>query len=89
MDVPKKILVDYLEHRKKDLKCCLEWVKANKFYEIEKVGHQLKGNGTTFGFPDLSSLGADLELGAKNRDAFKIEKLLEKLSVWLTGHQNF
>ena len=88
MDVPKKILSHYLEHRKNDLKFCLEWLTKNNFCEIERVGHQLKGNGATFGYPDLTSLGAELELAAQNRDSIKTEMTLKKFSNWLLEHLN-
>ena len=40
---------------------------------IERAGHDLKGAGEGFGFPELSVLGAKLELAARGRDKELLE----------------
>lgn len=88
MDVPADILFRYLERRKKDLEICLASLEDQNFTELEKVGHQLKGNGITFGFADLSIIGNDMELAAKRMNRPEIEKALEAFSGWVNHHIN-
>ena len=83
MELPERILGKYIEHRKRDFKECLMSFKRHQYDKIEKVGHQLKGNGATFGHPDLSSIGEKLEEGAKEKNTEILEKSLEEFSDWI------
>jgi HPt (histidine-containing phosphotransfer) domain-containing protein len=88
MEVPTDILFRYMGRRKKDLEICLLSLKDENFTELEKVGHQLKGNGITFGYADLSMIGTNMELAAKDMNVPEIEKALEEFSSWVTTHIN-
>ena len=83
MELPERILGRYIEHRKRDFKECLKSLKRHQYDKIEKVGHQLKGNGTTFGHPDLSSIGEKLQEGAKVKNTEILEKSMEEFSDWV------
>lgn len=41
-----------------------------------RIGHQLKGSGKSYGFPDVSDLGATIEEAAANRRFAQLETLL-------------
>jgi HPt (histidine-containing phosphotransfer) domain-containing protein len=88
MKVPEEILKRYLERRQKDFENCLLWVKGSNFAELERVGHQLKGNGSTFGFEELSQIGIMMEDAAKSKDIPKLELLVNDLNVWLKNKIN-
>jgi HPt (histidine-containing phosphotransfer) domain-containing protein len=88
MEVPMEIQNRYMERRKKDLEACLQNLENENFIELEKVGHQLKGNGLTFGFPDLSSIGSHLEEAAAAQNQKEIEHALEEFSHWVSDHLN-
>ena len=56
--------------------------------KLRRLGHDLKGAGEGFGFPELSILGAKLELAAKARNAEQVathtatmERYLGRLQV--------
>jgi HPt (histidine-containing phosphotransfer) domain-containing protein len=83
MDVPNDMMARYLERRKRDLEACLESFRNRNFNDLEKVGHQLKGNGLTFGHPELSFIGKKLENAAAVGDAFLIEAALTEFSHWV------
>jgi HPt (histidine-containing phosphotransfer) domain-containing protein len=83
MEVPEELLNRYLERRKKDLENCSFWVKEGSFQNVERTGHQLKGNGETFGFGELSELGAILEEAAKKKDISKLHSILHDFDDWL------
>ena len=88
MEVPQEILSRYLERRKRDLEACLYNLEKKNFSELEKVGHQLKGNASTFGHEDLTSISSELELAAATRDIAQLEFALENFSTWVSEHIN-
>ena len=88
MVVPSDLLVRYRERRKKDLENCLHSLHEGNFKVIQTIGHQLKGNGLTFGFQELSIIGGDLERAALAHDLNKLPLALEHFSQWVSGHLN-
>lgn len=88
MEVPVDIQIRYMERRKKDLEVCLYNLEHENYSELEKVGHQLKGNGLTFGHPELSTIGSHLEVAASTQDQKEIELALKDLSMWVSSHIN-
>lgn len=88
MDVPGDIQGRYVERRKKDLENCRLSLERGNFMELEKVGHQLKGNGVTFGFDELSAIGRQMEKAAHTKNLPDLERALELFSQWVSGHIN-
>lgn len=86
MQVPDEMMIRYFERRKRDLLGCIEHLKSGDLNFIEKVGHQLKGNGVTFGYPELSMIGGELEVAAQSGDHRVISKAMSKFSEWVEGH---
>ena len=86
MQLPEDLQTRYFERRKRDLQECLLQVTSSNFRYIEKVGHQLKGNGITFGFPELSEIGMALELAAQSGTRAEILAALGELSRWVESH---
>jgi HPt (histidine-containing phosphotransfer) domain-containing protein len=83
MEVPTEIIAKYVERRRHDLEVCLSFVERQQYKEIEKIAHQLKGNGCTFGYPELSNIGKRLEIAARAKDAKIVEASLVELSKWV------
>lgn len=86
MEVPGDIQGRYMDRRKKDLETCLVSLQEENFSELEKVGHQLKGNGLTFGYAELSTIGSKLERAAHARNLSDLEKSLKEFSRWVNEH---
>ncbi len=59
-----------------------------ELYQIEKVGHQLKGNGLTFGHADLSSIGSHLEIAAAAGNIIELERAIKDFSHWVNQNIN-
>ncbi|MEZ0391990.1 MAG: Hpt domain-containing protein [Pseudobdellovibrionaceae bacterium] len=78
----------YTSRRQMDLLRCRECMKRNDLSEIETIGHNLKGNGISFGFPELSRLGEEMENSAKNSDHSQVQKLIDRFEEWLSEHLN-
>lgn len=83
MELSNEIMFRYRERRKRDLDECKAFLEHEKFNDIEKVGHQLKGNGATFGYPELSLLGKNLEVAARSHNHEALQKILKALSEWV------
>jgi HPt (histidine-containing phosphotransfer) domain-containing protein len=83
MEVPAEILARYLEHRKQDLEDCLAFLSTHEYQKLEHVGHQLKGNGSMFGHPELSAIGLQLEQAARAHDLNRLERTLRDFSRWV------
>lgn len=88
MEVPQDFLVRYVERRKRDLELCKHSLASHNFVELERVGHQLKGNGVTFGFTELSSIGKKMEGAAISKDIDEMENALKDFSSWIHLHLN-
>ncbi len=88
MHVPDDMLARYFERRKRDFNECLEHLDEGDFSFLEKIGHQLKGNGVTFGYPEISEIGKELESGARDEDLPSLSTTLARFSVWVNDHLN-
>lgn len=76
----------YVERRAGDLQTCLTALSADDYKSIARIGHNLKGNGETFGFPELSDLGNHLESAALAKDAQRTALMIGKFGEWVQGH---
>jgi HPt (histidine-containing phosphotransfer) domain-containing protein len=86
MMVPDEMLVKYRQRRQRDLEDCVRHVREGKMNFIEKVGHQLKGNALTFGYPELSLIGEELEAAAKEGRQDQIWSAINKFRMWVHIH---
>ena len=83
MEVPEELMVKYIKNRKQDFDGCLIFYGKKDFDQIEKMGHQLKGNGSTFGHPELTTIGKHLEEAAKIRDTESLNVALKEFRHWI------
>src|SRR4051812_1945621 len=58
-----------------------------QFDRIRVLGHNLKGSGGAYGFPDLSSIGSHIEESAQERDQPEIQAGIERLASFLQSQQ--
>ncbi|MES2528407.1 MAG: Hpt domain-containing protein [Bdellovibrionota bacterium] len=86
MDVPEEMLNRYVERRRRDLEECVRHLRDGKLNFIEKVGHQLKGNADTFGYPELSEIGKELEVAAQKGSHDQILFVIDKFRDWVDVH---
>jgi HPt (histidine-containing phosphotransfer) domain-containing protein len=63
----------------------IEIEELKKSLEVENyelaitIGHRLKGNGETFGFPEISTIGISLEQAALLHDKVKMKESIDNL----------
>ncbi len=77
----------YRQRRQLDLANCRHGLSQNDFSTLITVGHNLKGNGVSFGYPELSHLGQRLENAAKTANHQMASECLEQLEAWLARNR--
>lgn len=85
-EIPTAALESYILRRAEDLEKCKAALLNDDFDSIRKAGHKMKGNGATFGFAELSALGAALETAAIEKNKEVVESSLTEFSAWLQSH---
>jgi HPt (histidine-containing phosphotransfer) domain-containing protein len=86
IDIPpglESILPDYLAWRRQEVPGLIALLAASDFERLANLSHNIKGTGTSYGMPDLSRIGADLELAAKQRDINTASAQLIQLNYYL------
>lgn len=87
-EVSNEMKVRYLNRRNEELRE-LNAALIDKNYEPAiRIGHILKGNGSTFGFDELSDLGKDIEQAGENEDEVILKLLVNSLQVFLQKAQS-
>jgi len=73
----------YLAGRKQEVPELLAVLAASDFERLAKMAHNIKGSGASYGFSDLTRIGAALELAAKQNDAGGSGAQLAQLNDYL------
>ena len=81
----EQLTLIFLERTKETLRSLREPLEQQNLDEIKDHGHKLKGSGGSFGFDEISQIGADLERAAGQKDIETVKKKIEELSVFLEG----
>lgn len=96
-DAPERPLTDdpeiaslvpsFLESRASDVTAMRTLLTAGDFGRIQALGHRMKGSGRSYGFDEISRIGADLELAAHNDNTGAVRRLIEELDTYLAQVQ--
>ncbi len=70
------IIPGYLERRELDIQALKIFALNDDFTSVAKLGHKLKGNGSSFGFDRISELGSLLMRSCENKNMLEIKKLI-------------
>ena len=73
------LIPGYIERRKSEVADLQLFLENRDFESIEKIGHKLKGNGSSFGFDHITELGELLMIAARSRSVVQIQKLIGEL----------
>jgi CheY-like chemotaxis protein/HPt (histidine-containing phosphotransfer) domain-containing protein len=77
------LLPKFIEHRERDIVAVREAILHLDFLAIATIGHNLRGNAASYGFPELSALGENLELAANERDIRGVDEVFERLAGYV------
>lgn len=84
-DAVARLRPKYVESRRKELAELKQLLKANEFAPIKGMGHKLKGNAKSYGFPKLSELGEQLEKAAAAGDATEVTRWISEIEKEVDG----
>jgi HPt (histidine-containing phosphotransfer) domain-containing protein len=73
----------YIRSRKRELQQFVELIDKGDFGQIRRLAHNMKGTGTSYGFPDLTRLGKVMETSAKEENAAELSTALMELSRYV------
>jgi HPt (histidine-containing phosphotransfer) domain-containing protein len=79
------LIPGFLENRQKDMQSLESALKENDLEKLRSIGHNLKGVGGGYGFPDMSMMGTEIEEGAKENNMEKVSENVQKLSHYLSN----
>lgn len=79
------IVTRFLDRKRAEIPRLRAALHGQDFEEIRRLGHDLKGAGEGFGFPDLTAVGALLERGARSRDGGAINEQIDAMDRYLAS----
>ena len=74
----------YIERRRGEIPVLNDLYARADFQQMRALAHNIKGTGASYGFPELTRIGGELEDLAKRSDAPAIGEQLGALSRYLT-----
>jgi len=83
MKIHHEAVQKYLYRRFADTIRCYEALSQGDLSILEHMGHQMKGNGTTFGFPEITNIGESLEAAAQKGDSHSALNCIQSLELVL------
>lgn len=79
-NVIEQLRCSYLRSLAEKLQALEAAVAARNFKEIVLYGHQLKGSGRSYGFPEISDVGARIEEAGMGHQGTIVESLVIELA---------
>ena len=73
----------YLANRRKDVEALHAALAERDFPRVARIGHNLKGTGAPYGFPEIGEIGALLEIAGKQLAESDAVRHIERLSSYL------
>jgi hypothetical protein len=70
----------FLANRRLDLGKMRDALASRDFAAIQHIGHNCKGIGTGYGFPDISTIGSRIEIAARALNVIELEKLIRQFA---------
>ncbi len=80
----RDLVVLFLEHARRDAAHIGSSLDARDLEQVRRVGHTLKGSGSSFGFDALAQLGGMLEHAARNADVESARRIGARLQDYLS-----
>ncbi|MDP9002085.1 MAG: response regulator [Myxococcota bacterium] len=77
------LLPKFLSHRERDVILIREALEQGDFEPISRIGHNMRGNGVSYGFPELSAIGQTIEAAATAKNGPRVHDELARLKACL------
>jgi HPt (histidine-containing phosphotransfer) domain-containing protein len=85
--IATRLLPKFIGHRARDLETLRDALAQRDFETVGRIGHNMRGNGHSYGFPEIGLLGERLEAAADTRNEPAIGEQLAALEAWLAQQQ--
>jgi CheY-like chemotaxis protein len=82
-DDMEDLIPAYLDKRRKDVSACRLALATGDFVAIRRLGHNMRGTGTGYGFPGLTEIGGEIEAAALQSDVSALRDQLERFADYL------
>lgn len=79
-----ELVPGYLRQRRREVQGMLALLAASDYDRLRSLAHDLKGTGSSYGFPELTRFGSDLESAAKVADRETVAKQIPQLADYLS-----
>jgi CheY-like chemotaxis protein/HPt (histidine-containing phosphotransfer) domain-containing protein len=79
----EELAPEYLAERKREVAILRGFLELSDFDNIRILAHNMKGNGRSFGFPELTNQGGAMEHSARERDGKALERQCAELANYL------
>lgn len=73
----------FLKNRAKDVARIREALDRGDYAAIAMLGHNMRGNGASYGFPEVSAIGERIEADAALMDAPSLRAQADELDAYL------
>lgn len=87
MQLPAEMYTTYVLRREDDLNDLTKAVEKSDVSMFRKVGHQLKGNASSFGFDELLPISARMHNIDETNIAVDGPIIIEDLKKWITNQK--
>jgi chemotaxis protein histidine kinase CheA len=80
----KEIVPEFIEAFNQNILEIKDYLKAEDYYALRVIGHNLKGTGGGYGFDEISDIGHKLNMAAKEKDSKSIDELIPDLESYFS-----
>ena len=85
LELPPPLVSQYLQNCRSDLAQLKVALGAGEYEKARRLGHQMKGTGKPYGFPELTQIGRAIEWAASKRATPELESRIQRLEVCLNN----
>ena len=83
-DLPRELVTQFLASCREDLSRLHTALAASDYDRARRLGHQMKGNGSPYGFPDVTLLGSAIEQASACGSAIELASQIQLLEAYLS-----
>ena len=83
-DLPRELVVQFLDSCREDLLCLHTALAASDYDHARRLGHQMKGTGSPYGFPGVTLIGSAIEQAAATGGAIDLAGQIQLLETYLS-----
>jgi HPt (histidine-containing phosphotransfer) domain-containing protein len=84
-ELPQTLVSEYLQNCRRDLAQLKAALAAGEYETARRLGHQMKGTGKPYGFPEITQIGRAIEWAASKHAALELDRRIQRLEVCLNS----